>query len=910
MARGLLSGLCVVELASGLAAAYCGKLLADAGAEVIAVEPPGGSRLRTLPPFAHDAPGADRGLPFIYTSHGKRFETLALEAPAGRERLLNLLATADALVEDAAPGSLAAAGIDDAAVRAARERARGAGSAGRAAAPPKPVRGLVWTSLSPFGQTGPYHDWPASSITVQALSGWLGLVGEREREPLQTGGNLPDLAFGLPAAAATLAGLIGTRPDGAIRRFDLSQFEAMLTWQPPFGLGYCYRGGPPVRRYGNRLLSTHPFTILPCNGGREFVGVIHLTHVQWEMLCQMMGAEHLLDDPRLQTNAGRVANADLVDAALMPWLMERTAAECFHTAQTWRIPFALVPEADAIIASPQHAARGWLVEREHPGAGRYLAPGPLVGDRVPVTGDSEGGGHRAKGVGRGLVGAVRERPVATLPRSAAPWTVEDRAASTAAPSGDHHASLPDDQDQSTPSAPTPYALRRTPSPSLPLAGVRVLDLSAYWAGPIVGRFMADLGAEVIKVESVQRIDGWRGSFAPGSADRAYEFSPAHNHINVNKRGITLNLRSPAGVALCKRLAAVSDVVIENFSPRVMAQFGLDYPVLHALNPRLVMLSLSGFGASGPYRDYVSYALTVECMSGVPASTGYAGGGPMQQGGSIGDPLGGLNGAVATLMALWRAWRRRTGEGCWLDISQVEGVSALLGDWLLEYTIDGRVPARRGNAHPLFCPHGVYPCGGRRAEGEGHGDEAGNGARPAAQPSAAIGSGARDAIAAPGDEWIAIAVENEAQWRALCGAIGRPELAEDARFATLAARRANVAALDPIIAEWTRGRDKHAAQAALIAAGVPAGALQNNIETLSDPQLLARGFWQELEREYVGRHPHGGSGVLVDGAAPPLLRPAPTLGQHTADVLRELLGLSDAELAALEAEQVIGTRALP
>ncbi len=850
MVPGLLAGLRVVELANGLGAACCGTLLAGAGAEIIAVEPPGGSRVRSLPPFVHDVPGPDRGLPFLYVSHTKRFETLDLDASGDRERLLDLLATADAFVEDAAPGSLAARGIDAAAVCAVRQ-ARSGGAA------PHGAPELVWTSMSPFGQSGPYRDWPASSLTLQALSGWLGLVGERDREPLQTGGNLPDLAFGLPAAAATLAGLIGASA-GGVRRFDLSQLEAMLTWQPPFGLGWWYRNGPPVRRYGNRLLSAHPFTILPCNHGREYVGVIHLTHVQWELLCRMMDAEHLIEDPRLQTNAGRVVNADLVDAALLPWLQQRTAEECFHTAQAWRIPFALVPEADAIVASPQHAARGWLVEREHPAAGRYLAPGPLV--------------HNS------LVGVLREAPAAPPPQAV---TGRSRTAPTGLVS-------------------PPSALRPAPSP-LPLAGVRVLDLSAYWAGPLVGRFMADLGAEVIKVESVQRIDGWRGSFAPGTADRPYEFSPAHNHINVNKRGITLNLRSPAGVALCKQLAAVSDVVIENFSPRVMAQFGLDYPVLQALNPRLVMLSLSGFGASGPYRDYVSYALTVECMAGVPAATGYPGGGPMQQGGSIGDPLGGLNGAVATLMALWRA--RRSGEGCWLDVSQVEGVSALLGDWLLEYTINGRLPARRGNAHPLFCPHGVYRAGDRAvgAHTVRHG---------AAEQSGRGGSGTAPEVASePGDEWVAIAVENEAQWRALCGVIGRPALADDGRFATLDTRRANAAALDAIITEWTRGRDKYAAQAALIAAGVPAGALQNNIETLSDPQLLARGFWQELEREYVGRHPHGGSGVLVDGAAPPLVRPAPTLGQHTAEVLRELLGLSDAELAALEAEQVIGTQAL-
>ncbi len=895
MARGLLAGLRVIELANGLGAAYCGKLLADAGAEVIAVEPPGGSRLRALAPFVHGQPGADRGLPFIYTAHGKRFEKLALDEPAGRERLLHLLTVADAFVEDAAPGSLAALGIDDVSVAAARQadaRITAAAGTRRAAdrasgvvchegrTPCAPT--LVWTSLTSFGQTGPYRDWPASAITLQALSGWLGFNGEPAREPLQTGGNLPELAFGLPAAAATIAALIGAgaNADGAPRHLDLSHFEAVLTWQPPFGLSYRYRGGQPIRRNGNRLLSTHPFTILPCNHGSEFVGVIHLTHLQWEMLCRMMGAEQLLDDPRLQTGAGRVANADLIDAALLPWLMERTADDCFHTAQSWRIPFALVPEADAIAASPQHAARGWLAEREHPAAGRYVAPAALVGNREQGTGnrltDQTWPEEEAS------AGALREAP--SMTHDAEPRATPTRMAGSAAPGQ----AVTPDQTKTAPPAATPHAPRPAPS-SLPLAGIRVLDLTSYWAGPIVGRFMADLGADVIKVESVQRIDGWRGSFAPGAADRPYEHSPAHNQINVNKRGITLNLRSEAGVALCKQLAAVCDVVLENYSPRVMAQFGLDYPVLHALNPRLVMLSLSGFGASGPYRDYVSYALTVECMSGVPAATGYSDGTPMQQGASIGDPLGGLNGAVATLMGLWRA--RQTGEGCWLDVSQVEGVTALLGDWLLTYTINGRVPERRGNTHPQHCPHGVYAAGNREQGIGNRGDEG---------SAHQVGSD---------DEWIAISVEDEAQWRALCGVIGRTELADDPRFAALPERRANAAALDAIITAWTRECDKYAAQAALIAAGVPAGALQNNIETLSDPQLLARGFWQEIEREFVGRHPHGGSGVLVDGAAPPLVRPAPTLGQHTAEVLAELLGLSDSELAALDAQQVIGTRAL-
>lgn len=404
----------------------------------------------------------------------------------------------------------------------------------------------------------------------------------------------------------------------------------------------------------------------------------------------------------------------------------------------------------------------------------------------------------------------------------------------------------------------------------PLHGIRVLDLSAYWAGPACARLFADLGAEVIKVESVQRIDGWRGANLSMDSARPHEGAPAHNGINLNKRGITLNLRSPAGAALCKELAAISDVLVENFSPRVMAQFGLDYAALHEVNPRLVMVSLSGFGASGPLRDCVSYAATVECMAGVVALTGYAGGPPLLQSASIGDPLGGVNGALAGLMALYR--RKRTGLGCWIDLSQVEAVAALLGDQILDYTINGRVPPRRGNASLELAPHGVYPCAGD-------------------------------------DQWIAIAVANDAQWQALCGAIARADLAADPRLAGPTGRLARAALLDEAVSAWTRGQQKRAAMDALLAAGVPAGAVQDNTETLLDPQLRARGFWQEVDREWVGRHPHAGMGITAGGAAPLLVRPAPTLGQHTTEVLGELLGLGSTELAALEAAHVTGTEPL-
>lgn len=358
MAQSLLSGLRVVELASGLGAAYCGKLLADAGADVTAVEPPGGSPLRALGPFVRDLPGPARGLPYLYTSPGKRAVTLDLADAGDCARFLELLKDADALIEDAPPGDLAALGIDDGAVAAVRPR-------------------LVWTSLTPFGSSGPYSAALATSLTLQALSGWLSLSGEPEREPVQTGGRLAELAPGLTAAFATLAALLDDEPDAdpAPRRMDLSTLELMTTWHPPYELASSYRGGVAIVRTGNRHPTTHPFTILPCDHGQAFIGVITLAYLQWDMLCHMMGLEQFIDDPALHESAGRVANAERIDAAMQPWLNARSAVECFETAQTWRIPFALVPDVAAAVALPQHTERGFFEPRSDPEAGDYRAPG-------------------------------------------------------------------------------------------------------------------------------------------------------------------------------------------------------------------------------------------------------------------------------------------------------------------------------------------------------------------------------------------------------------------------------------------------------------------------------------------------------------------------------------------------------
>lgn len=411
--------------------------------------------------------------------------------------------------------------------------------------------------------------------------------------------------------------------------------------------------------------------------------------------------------------------------------------------------------------------------------------------------------------------------------------------------------------------------------SQPLAGVRVIDLSMWWAGPFVTQLLGDLGAEIVKVESVQVPDGWRGAGMVGAASQWWERSSYFNGVNRNKFGTTLNLRDPRGLDLLRRLITLGDIIVENYTPRVMGNFGLAYEHLREIRPGLIMISLPAYGGSGPWRDYPGFAFPVEEMAGFPQLTGYADDSvPRRWGNAAADSIAGLNGAYAVLTAL--AHQRRTGEGQYIDLAQVETLACFLGEPLLDYQINGRLPRRLGTGHAAHAPHGVYRC--------------------APEPSGSAGD----------DCWVAISVTDERQWQGLCACIDRPEWLTDARFANAAGRVRQQAALDEGIAAWTRPRDRFTVMRALQLAGVAAMPVMTAADLLTDDHLRARGYWQDSSRAVIGPHTHGLHWAHFSETPIELKRPAPTLGQHNESIFGGLLGLSRAELEQLARDHVIGT----
>ena len=397
-----------------------------------------------------------------------------------------------------------------------------------------------------------------------------------------------------------------------------------------------------------------------------------------------------------------------------------------------------------------------------------------------------------------------------------------------------------------------------------LAGVRVVDLSMGWAGPLAARNLADMGADVIKVEGCVRFDWWRGWEATQEwidSDGA-EKNPAFNMVNRNKRDITLDLSTPEGADLLKRLVALSDVVVENYSAGVLPKLGLDYNVLAEVNPALVMISMPAFGTDGPWSGYRAYGSTVEQASGLPHLSGTPEHPPTMMHVALGDPVGGLNGAAALLTAL-RA-KKRTGRGQYLDLSQSQSLFPLGIQGILTQSATGEAPPRLGNRSPRHAPHGVYPCAGD-------------------------------------DEWITIAVLTETQWRAFAAHSGIRG------FGDTEDRLARADELDRDVAAYTKNQVAELLAGELQAVGVPAAQVASSLELASDPHLAARNFWKLLERDVVGELPHPAAPYRVGEAPFDIDRPAPTLGQHNREVLTELLGLGDAEIDALERRGVIGNK---
>jgi crotonobetainyl-CoA:carnitine CoA-transferase CaiB-like acyl-CoA transferase len=769
--QALLAGVRVVDMADEKGE-LCGRFLADLGADVIRVEPPGGARSRRLP------------LSFAVRNANKRGVTIDLEAD--RERLLALLETADVLIEATPPGTLAALGLGPDDVLARNPQ-------------------LVITSITDFGQTGEYRGWQGSDLVHAAMSGILSRSGLAGREPLRPPDGVAYETTAIQAAWATLVAYWNRLQTGRGDHVDFSVLEAaMQTMDPAYGTASVSRESAFPTSRGRPEAGLYP--IFPCADGH--VRVVVLAPRQWRAMRAWLGEPAAFQDERYDAIPARLeASAELHElyAALFAGMTkDAIAAE----GQARGVPVAPVLSVPDVLASDHFAARGAFVDAE-------IAPG--VSGRLPsgfveVDGERIGFRHRAPEPGEHNDDLLGE------------------------PSGRPARSSSDDD-----------ALRR------PLAGLRVIDFGIIVIGNEIGRLLADQGADVIKIEN---------RAFPDAARVGYGGKLSHSFVagSRNKRSLGVNLRTPEGVALLKRLVAGADVVLENFKPGTLEKLGLGYEALRAVKPDIVMLSTNALGSTGPWSRWLGYGPIVRCASGIASLWRYpddelAFGEPTT---IYPDHYGARVCATAVLAALVR--RRRTSAGAYVESAQAEMIVNQLADVFLAASV--------GAEHrDLRAPWGIYPCAGD-------------------------------------DEWCVITVSDDEQWRALSWALGAPEWAAADAFGSAAERVANRDVLDRHLSEWTRTLPPRAVMERLQTAGVPAAMMMRPDDQEHDPHLRTRGVYREMHQPGLGLL-RLENGPFRSRSVPPVrVAPAPQHGEHTREICASALGLSQPEIDALIAAGVL------
>jgi len=812
MNRGL-NDLRVVELGGGIAAAMAGKLLADLGAPVVKVEPPEGDPTRHVGPFRGGIPHPEASGTFLYLNANKRSLVLDLDAPAGREALASLAGRADLVIEDFAPGEAAA---------------RGVGYERFARANPR----LVLLSITPFGRSGPYRDYAANDLTLTHGGGWgwlcPGKATPPERPPIKPFGQHALVQAGLHGAVAALAALYGARESGVGEHVDLSVQEVVT-----FLLGRHFAVYPYAGRSDSRLspAAYEPMSFYPCKDGGVYL--ICPEQSQFERLVRLMGSPDWALSKRFASREGRERHPAELKTRLSEWTAQWETEALFHACQNVRVGAAPVFDHAQLERQEHLRAREFFVRQHHPSAGAVVLPGapyrfkhPMWALRAPAPALGEANGEQAALFADGRAGR-------------------------------HDGSEPG-RDPAGGSA----------SPGLPLAGLRVLDLSWVWAGPHCTLMLALLGAEVIKVESSRRPDLTRRShlFAAGmepGLNRCGYF----NQVNQGKLSIGVDLSHPEGAALVKRLAAKCDVMISNFGTGVLERLGLGAEEMQRAHPRLVVAMISAFGQTGPCRHYMGYGPLIPPLAGISAQTGYEDGAPGDVGLAYGDPNAGVYAAVAILASLLTQAGDGSGPGQVIDVSMWEAMICTAFEGWMNHALGNRPYRPMGNRHPTFAPHNLYRCAGT-------------------------------------DDWVAIAAQTEAQWRALCDAIGEPALKDDPRFRDAAARKRHEDALDSLLAAWCAQRERWEVTRVLQAAAVPAMPSLDSKALAEDAHLQARGVFTAW--------PHGEVGVRTLMGVPWRLarRPnglgtaAPLLGEHTDVVLERLLGLDALERRRLREAGII------
>lgn len=814
--RRALSGLTVVELGEGIAPAYCGKLLADLGADVTKVEDPAGSRLRRIDGRA----GTTRRGLFLHLNTNKR--SMALRPGDGP--LLGLVQQADLVIESKDDGALADWGIEWAGLHQSNPD-------------------LSVVNISGFGVTGPYKDYKWADIVAQAMAGAFLLQGHPDLPPVKLPGHVSLCFVGHMAGLGALAAVMGAAKGRGGSFVDCSAVEVLATLpsrQAPL-LAYQYREcvPDPVKPYGSATLI--PTGVFPCADG--YVALMSTTQQLDEML-DVLGDAAAKEAFQHPDAYNRPETKEVLDVALYTWLMAHTRAEATALAQSAGWPCAGVYSAGEVLQADHLHQRNFWIHTDDPEHGPLDLPGPWC--------RFEEGGWAL----RRLPPDLGERNA----RVSGPVRVSGGAAPAREPAADGAATRP------------------------PLEGVRVVDLTVVWSGPYATMLLADLGAEVIRVENpfvlppttkgyhprpVLTNPGFLGNLygppGPGAPDRPWNRHAMNNSIARNKVSVTIDIRRAEGKELLMRLADQSDVFIDNFKANGLDRIGIDISELRRRNPRLIIVRLPPAGLTGDYASYTGFGAQFDALSGLLSVCGHLGSDPTTTPvTTYMDGASGPAGAFAILAAL--RYRAATGRGQFVELSQHENVINHLGDMFIDQQL-GTEPERLGNRDRGRAPQGLYPC---------------------REP----------------DHWIAVSVGDDETWAALARVIGHPELAGDERFASPQARYANHDECDRFISEWLSQQAMMTAFHTLQAAGVPAGPLMDDVLFTSDPHLGARQWFRPLSSGDVGTHPH--PGFAFSGVPQAWRRGSPTLGEDNEYVYKKILGVSDEDYRRYEQEKMLAT----
>jgi crotonobetainyl-CoA:carnitine CoA-transferase CaiB-like acyl-CoA transferase len=810
----MLSGYRVVDLTNerGQLGSF---ILAQMGAEVIAIEPPGGSSSRRLAPFADDDDDPNKSLFHWSYNRGKKSVVLDLESSEGQDRFRQLVATADILFECESPGTMDSRGLS---VDTLAEL--------------NPA--LVHVSITPWGSSGPKADWPATDLTLQAAAGNMIITGDRDRAPLRTVGTIPQAFAGAAseAAGAALIALFERQSrSGLGQHIDVSVQQSMSQCAMSSPLATPLSATNTQRIAGGANLQGIPIKLQwPCKDGDVSVTFLFgaafrrfaenlMNWVFEEGFCDEATRDKDWLEYAMMLLDGRepVEEYHRVTRCLADFFITKTKAELLEGTMERRVLITPVATTAEVAASPQLAARDYFEEVDHgdgvivryPGAFAKFSASPLIelGASPPV-------------------GAHTDEVLASLDRRPAVPVSEPVATSEP-----------------------------------PLKGLKVLDLMWAMAGPAASRVLADYGAHVIRVESANRLDAIR-TLQPFRDDVADpELSGLWNNMNAGKDGLALDMSKPEAIDVIWDLIDWADVVMESFSPKAMAAWGLDYESIRARRPDIIMASSCLMGQTGPLAMLAGFGTMAAAISGFFYPVGWPDRPPAGPFAAYTDYTSPRWLVVAVMGALEH--RRATGEGQFIDLSQAEAALHLLSPALLEQTVNGRIWEPAGNRDLVFAPHGAYPTDGE-------------------------------------DNWLAIACTDDETWARLAGLIGRGDLSQ----LSAQERHERHDELDDLISAWTTDRDGVELMHELHSANVVAHILQNSKEMAVDPQLEHRSHFVEV--------PHAKQGTtIVEGSHFQLSRtPAvfghggPTLGEHTFEILTEILGYDSDRIAELAVAELL------